>query len=335
MIRIKSNHHDEQITSIAWAITEFCDKRCNYCSSAYFLKSTKAKGVELYFPEERLALDDHIASMLPKVVTKGEIIFYGGEPTLHPRGIEYFNKFCKETAEDVRIIFITHGDISKEQLEMFDTSGKQNYIITMSYHYYQTKFEPWLENAKLLFSKFDNVLLSAIIPRQQTVWEDFRLKMRVMLDTGMNCEIKSEHDKNNEPDLRAIRHFKDLIDEANTWRSDLYGLVLSEGTTEIFLPNVKSMSQIPIIANKSICKTGQFIIVNNKLSRACTEGNYLNLTVDSTADGLKQYIDNISTTCGRNSCKDSTNTTTNITVFGASLKDKIYQDFIMCEMRDL
>ena len=335
MIRIKSNHHDENVVSLAWAITEFCDKRCNYCTSAYFLKSLKAKGIELYFPEERLALDDHIANMLPKVVTKGEIIFYGGEPTLHPRGIEYFNKLCKEMPEDVRIIFITHGDITKEQLESFDTNNRKNYVITFSYHYYQTKFEPWLENAKILSNKFDNLLLSAIIPRQQTVWEDFRNKMRVMLDTGMHCEIKSEHDKNNEPDLRAIREFKDLIDEANKWRTHLYGLVLSEGDAEVFLPNVKSMSQIPLIPNKSICKTGQFAIVNNRLARACGEGNYVDVSINTTPDELKKYIDNITLTCVKNVCKDSTNTTTNITVFGASLNDKKYKDFVMCEMKPI
>lgn len=336
MIRIKSNHSTEKITSVAWAITEFCDKRCNYCSSSYFLKSLKAKGIELFYADDRLKLDDHIANMLPNVVTNGEIIFYGGEPTLHPKGIDYFNKFCKETSEDVRIIFITHGDISAEQLESFNTWGKKNYIVTLSYHYYQTEFDRWLENAKLLAGKLDNILLSAIIPRQQTVWDDFKNKMQRMIDTGLNCEIKSEHDKNNEPDLRAIKHFKEMIDQTNAWREDnLYGLVLSENGKEVFLPNVKAMSQIPLVANKSICKTGQFIIVNHKFSRACTEGNDIDLTLNTTTTDVINYIDNITTTCNRAACKDSTNTTTDITVFGASLDDKIYQDFISCEMRQV
>lgn len=335
MIKIQTNHHtDGQVISIAWAITEFCDKRCNYCSSSYFLKSLKAKNVDLYFPEERLQIDDHIANILPKIVTKGELIFYGGEPTLHPRGIEYFNKFCKETDENVRIIFITHGDISKELLESFDTHGKKNYIITLSYHYYQTKFESWLENAKLMSSKFDNILLSAIIPRQQTVWDDFKAKMRIMLDSGMHCEIKSEHDKENEPDLRALRHFKDMIDEANAWRTDnMYGLELIENGNTVVLPNVKSIGQIPLIPNKSICRTRQFIIVNNRFSRACTEGNYLDIDVSTLADSIKNYIDTSAHTCEKAVCKDSTNTTTDIVVFGGSLTDKIYQDFILCENR--
>jgi hypothetical protein len=332
MITVESSHFSKnKIVSIAWAVTEFCQKHCHYCTAHNYLKSLKTEGVELFFPKEQLELDDKIVDMMIQTVKSGEINMFGGEPTLHPKGIEYFNRLCKETPNDVKILLTTHGDIDDDKILAIDPGNKINYGVSISYHFYQVKFDEWFEKVKLFDQNIENTLVSAIIPNSETVWPKFIENMQRIIDAGIRCELKSCYDRCNNPDSNALRVFNDMINETNklTRQNKTYGIIIKEGDRKITIPNIKQMAlQIPLVPNKTICTTGQFNIAQGYLTRACLIGNKLPVNKDTTLKDFQNYINNVTYTCPQQICTDSTNITTDLKIFGATLDDPKYKYFL-------
>lgn len=338
MIKIKANKTADEVMVVNWQLSRYCELSCHYCTSYEFTLTTKKNKHTVLYSDEELRVHDRIADILPKIVNRGNLMFYGGEPTLHPKGIEYFNKFCQETVDNhnVTIFLVTHGDISLEKISMLDPGQKKEHVISISYHHYQVKFEEWFEKVKLINQK-TNAFVSAIIPRQPKVWDQFEKNMRIIFESGINMELKSELDpKTNEPDMAGLARFKELFEDCIKHRNDVTNLYyvpklyLDDGKQTATIGNMKMMSVVPIIPNKTICKTRNFNITEGmNLRRACELGEKFQFTESTTLEDAKSYIERMSSiTCTRFMCTDSSNITTDLTVLGEDLTHPKFQKFI-------
>jgi organic radical activating enzyme len=341
MIKIQSTHHSgDNFVRVAWDVTEFCEKRCHYCVSYRWLKSLKAKDVEFDIPPERIELDDHMAKLIPQIMTEGDICFFGGEPTLHPKGIEYFNQMCRDTTKDTNILFATHGDIDEEKIRSFDPGNKENYMICVSYHYYQVKFEQWLEKVKIFQECIPNVYVSGLIPPQKKIWDQYRENINKIMDLGIRFELKPQLDPVlGEPDLGVIHYWKEDMAKAEKTFPRLvdnqtYGILLDDGNQKLRVPNAKFTPQIPLIAGQSLCQTKQFNLINGKFERACSLGDSIEIKTDTTVDELKNFVNNTKMMCPINACRDSSNITTNIAVMGADLSSPRFAEYAACEFTE-
>lgn len=133
MIKLTSSVDPNKI-SVYWALTKYCDKACHYCAASEFVLTTKKNKNLLECSDEKIELDDYIAKMLPELVPNGHIMFFGGEPTLHPKCIDYFNELCRVTKDnhEVTLYLITHGDVTEERIREINTHGKQEVAISIS-----------------------------------------------------------------------------------------------------------------------------------------------------------------------------------------------------------
>ena len=335
MIKISSRIPTDRVV-VHWQVSKFCEKDCHYCTAYNFkISVNKGKNVVSY-TDERIALDDKIAELLPQVVKKGNILLFGGEPTLHPKGIEYFNELCRVTRDnpDVTIFLVTHGDIEEEKIRAINTHGKKEHIISISYHYYQVNFPLWLEKVKL-FHKNNNVIASAIIPRRRIVWKQFEQNMRVLLDSGIPTELKSELDNlTNAPDHIGLQRFRDMYYEAANTRGEFLNsyyvneLYLEEGNRKEVVPDVEVLNDIPLMPGKSICNNRQFAITENVFKFSCDEGGQLILTQDTTAEQLLEFVGKNTITCTKSHCTETRQIPATIRVFGKTLDDPEYKDFL-------
>jgi len=345
MIKIKSSHHsDDGFVRIAWDVTEFCEKRCHYCTSYKFLKSLKAKDTVFDIPPERLAIDDTVAKLIPQLMTKGDVCFYGGEPSLHPKGIQYFNQMCIDSHEETNLLFVSHGDIDEAKIRSINPGNKKNYMVCVSYHFYQVKIDEWLEKVKLFKECIPNFYVTGLIPPQEKVWTQYRENVQKIMDTGVRFELKPQLDPiTGEPNIGVIQEFQDLLDiiDAKFGINDplregiKYGINLDDGNTKIKVPNAKFTPQIPLIAGKSICKTRQFNLIAGNFERACGVGEAIQIDANTTVEEVKHFIDNTAIMCPRQACTDSSNITTNIAVMGIDLTDAKFAEYAACEFTEV
>ena len=335
MIKITSNLPSDKVM-INWQVSKFCENACHYCTAYNFKISVKKGKNVVSYTDERIALDDKIAEMLPQVVKKGHILLFGGEPTLHPKGIEYFNELCRVTKDnpDVTIFLVTHGNIDDEKIRSINTHGKKEHIISISYHFYQVKFPLWLEKVKL-FHERSNIIASAIIPRRRIVWKQFEENMRVLLDSGIPTELKSELDNlTNEPDHNGLERFKDMYFEAANTRSEFLNsyyikeLYLDEGPRREIVPDIEVLGDIPIMPGKSICNNRQFAISENIFKFSCDEGGQLVLTPETTTEQVLEFMGKNTITCMKSRCTENRQIPATIRVFGKTLDDPEYKDFL-------
>jgi organic radical activating enzyme len=331
MIKIKSSHHaDDGFVRIAWDVTEFCEKRCHYCTSYKFLKSLKAKDTVFDIPPERLAIDDTVAKLIPQLMTKGDVCFYGGEPSLHPKGIQYFNQMCIDSHEETNLLFVSHGDIDEAKIRSINPGNKKNYMVCVSYHFYQVKIDEWLEKVKLFKECIPNFYVTGLIPPQEKVWTQYRENVQKIMDTGVRFELKPQLDPiTGEPNTGVIQEFQDLLDIIE------YGINLDDGNTKIKVPNAKFTPQIPLIAGKSICKTRQFNLIAGNFERACGVGEAIQIDANTTVEEVKHFIDNTAIMCPRQACTDSSNITTNIAVMGTDLTEAKFAEYAACEFTEV
>lgn len=335
MIKISSSTNPEY-KSVYWAITKFCDKACHYCAASEFVLTTKKKGNVLNYSDEDLALHDHIAEMLPILIPKGNILFFGGEPTLHPKCIEYFNDMCRKTRDnkDLTLFLITHGDVDEDIINAIDTHGKDECVISISYHHYQVKdFDRWVSRAKMFNERF-HTIVSAIVPRRPAVWDSFEEVILKLVDSNIPYELKAEFDAiANEPDFVSLKRFEQLhIDSANSRTEFLNSryntqMYFNDGVKTITIPDVKDMGSIPIVANNTLCSNKTLCIVENLLTWSCGEGNTMPITIESTIEDVQAFANQNRITCPRNSCTENRQVQSSITVLGTTLEDKRYQDF--------
>lgn len=333
MIKITSNMPMDR-TFVNWQLSRYCNKKCHYCTS--FDYAIRGKDVEVLYTDEEIRLHDNIASMLPKMIKHGNLQFYGGEPTLHPKGIEYFNNFCKETKDNdkVTVFLVTHGDIDEEKIRTVNPHGKREHIISISYHHYQVKFDNWFERVKV-WHENTNAIVAAIIPRNEKVWDAFELNVRTLMDYGIPLDIKSELDQVTlESDMNGIKRFKDLYYESGQNRSDFYTkhfidtMYFREGERVVEVNDIEVLNGIPIVAGRTICKNKQYGITEDEFGFACGEGHKMKLTEHTTIDDVQRFMDKHSTmTCERTHCCENRHLSNEITVIGGSLDDPKYKEF--------
>lgn len=335
MIKFTPSTHPEEI-AVYWALTKYCDKTCHYCAASEFVKTTKKNKNLLECSDEKIELDDHIAELLPELVTNGHIMFFGGEPTLHPKCIDYFNELCRVTKDNpnVTMYLITHGDVAEERIRSINTHGKHEVAISISYHYYQVDFEAWFEKVKI-FNGLFNVIVSALTPRRPAVWEQFEKNIRIIMASGIPVELKPEFDySTNDFDPISVNHFKELKLEAEKTRTPFLEsyhqevIHVTDGTRTETLTRIKDIGNIPVIPLKTVCSNKMFIILNDVLQFSCGEGRKLKLTKDIPSREVKEFINKNSIICTRNTCQENRTSPATITVAGATLEDKRFRDFV-------
>lgn len=334
MITITTSMPDTK-TVIHWQVSKFCEKSCHYCTAYDFMQTIKKDKAILYHPQEKIELDDKIVELLPQMVTNGHILLFGGEPTLHPKGIEYFNKLCYATKDnpDVVIFLVTHGDIDEAKIDAINTHGKKEHIVSISYHHYQIVFEEWLEKVKL-WNKKTNVLVSSIIPKQSAVWNSYADNMRTLLDVNISIDVKAELDnRTNIPDPNGIRNFTDLYYQGLKSQTDFIrsldkrSLFLQEGNV------VKTVNAtedaLPLVPNKTFCNSSQFVIADDRLSLSCNEGNILRLTTDTILEEVQTFMSTRNVICSKNFCSENRIAfPATIKIVGATLEDPQYRKFV-------
>jgi len=310
MITVTSNMPKDKLV-VHWQVSKFCEKSCHYCTAYDFMQTIKKDKAILHHPQDKIELDNHIANLLPEVVTNGNILLFGGEPTLHPRGIDYFNSLCYNTKEnpDVAIFLVTHGDIDLDKIKRVDTHGKPENIVSISYHYYQVDFYEWLEKVKL-WNKKTNVLVSAIIPRSKKVWNDFETNIITLFNEGIAVDVKSELDnKTNLPDKEGIKHFKELYNVGRKTQNqimkelDRRTLYISDGVQTL---NVNATEDaLPLNLNNTFCTTRQYTIAEDILKVSCDQGGTIKLTTDTTPEQLKVFTKENVISCTKDFCSEN------------------------------
>lgn len=332
MITVTSNMQETKKV-VHWQVSKFCEKSCHYCTAYDFMQTIKKDDSILHHPQSKIDLDDHIATLLPQVVTDGNILLFGGEPTLHPRGIDYFNSLCYNTKDnkDVAIFLVTHGDIDEGKIDLINTHGKREHIVSISYHHYQVNFPKWLERVKR-FDKKTNVLVSAIIPRRNTVWKDFEYNIRTLLENGIAVDIKSELDnKTNQPDPIGIEHFKDLYYAAKQTHSDITKeldrrtLYISDGTQTVTVNATEDA--LPLQPNNTFCTSTQYTIADDVFKISCDEGGKMQLSLDTTAEDMLDFASGGIIPCTKTHCTENRVAfPATIKILNATLDD--YKEFI-------
>jgi organic radical activating enzyme len=319
-------------TIVHWQVSKFCEKSCHYCTAYDFMQTIKKDKAVLYHPQEKIQLDDKIVELLPQIVTNGHILLFGGEPTLHPKGIEYFNELCRVTKDnpDVVIFLVTHGDIDESKIQSINTHGKKEHIISISYHHYQIVFEEWLEKVKL-WNELTNVLVSSIIPKQKSVWEAYENNMRVLLSTNIPVDIKAELDKKtNIPDANGPVHFKQLSLEATKTHTPFIDS-LNYRTIKLDNYSLYSGSKaLPLNPFKTFCNTSQYMIADNKLTKSCNEGTVFEINSNTSVDDINNYFtSNEIITCTKKFCTENrVSFPAIIKILDKTTADPEYQEFV-------
>jgi len=336
MITVTTDMPDNK-TVVHWQVSRFCEKSCHYCTAYDFMQTIKKDKAVLHHPKDKIELDDHIATLLPQVVTNGNILLFGGEPTLHPRGIDYFNSLCYNTKEnpDVAIFLVTHGDIDLDKIDNIETHNKQEHIVSISYHYYQVEFNEWIKKVKR-FNKKSNVLVSAIIPRSEKVWKQFENNILELFAEGISVDVKSELDnKTNLPDPKGFKHFKDLYEIGRKTQNEIMKkldtrtLYISDGN------NIETVyateSALPLKPKFTFCNTRQYTIADDILKVSCDEGGHLTLTQSTTADDIKEFTKGDIISCSKSFCSENRVAfPATVKILDAKLED--YKDFIASQL---
>lgn len=326
------NTANKDTRTVNWQLSLFCEKNCHYCTS-WDAKYTIARGKNtVSYSDEHLAIHDNIFNHLTRL-DSGIVMLYGGEPTLHPRGIEYFNRLCQDSVDNSKTIFlVTHGDIDYEKIYSIDPGEKDSYVISISYHYLQVKFEEWFEKVKLFHSRL-KVMVSAVIPRQKRIQKQFRQNIYTLLEAGINVELKLEFDRNLDTSVEDYETFKDLIDLANGRNIYLErhagSIMLEDGKSQYEINIVAMMLGIPIIKGRTFCANRQFgISSRNILSASCSQGKHYEITADTSWEEFNEYLsENSNIMCTRHSCTENRHDISSLRIMG-DLEMDVFQEFL-------
>jgi len=306
MINIYSKNSENK-NIFNWQLSKYCEKRCHYCTSYDFRKSLSKKVLNDYSDDE-LKLDDHIFKLLNEQESS-IIMLYGGEPTLHPKGIEYFNNLRVDHLK----ILVTHGDISQEKIGSIAPKG--NHLISISYHMLQVQFDKWIININN-FKRF-NCIISCIIPRDVKLHDEFEKNVLILLSKNFNVELKLELDRNLETCSISYNRFKNLMlhcESNNYFYIADRDIIIEDANANVQKTIHASdvMHGIPILKN-TICTNKQYGISSNKFSASCGEGNIIEIDTS-----IKQLPINECRIikCSRDSCTESRHDINNIKMFG-------------------
>lgn len=315
MIQITNQIPNDTIT-FNWQLSKFCDKFCRYCTSKDERTSLKDITRNRYTNEEILTHDKILEFLLSQ--TNCNINFYGGEPTLHPKFLEYYESVMNKYIDDksVYIFLTTHGDLDTILIDNIKKlcMTKPEHIISVSYHLLQVSFETWVN--KLWPLKMDcNIIISAIIPRDQQYWDMFNMNIHLLLKYGFNVELKGEFDKYLEIDESSINRFKDLIKLCEIssklrMRPNLkQDIVFKENgkITKTIKYEDRLNLALALSPIKTLCYNRQFGINSfNQFSASCSEGTLLQITPDTDIKEIEKSLKiNNCITCTRTSCSEN------------------------------
>lgn len=291
---IKFSHN-----SYEWKISNQCNKNCHYCIER---KNTTLKKDYYDISEEELRNHERIFKFLNNTEI-GKVELCGGEPTMHPKGIYYFNKLCKDSVnkKDKHIYLITHGDISPEKITELNPGEKDQHLVAISYHHYQVDFLDWIQKV-IKIKERCNVMVSAIIPKHSKYWTDILTNLNIILNYGIDLQIKLELDQNNNNvvDTESYEYFKGIIKnsrEKNKYFKGLskYSSILRDTiTNECFeIKNRKIVTiGIPILKNRTICQNYQYGIFDNIISSSCGVGKDMEITHNTTDKEIEESLRN-------------------------------------------
>lgn len=327
-----------------WKIADQCEKTCPYCIER---RDTK---YALDYRITQTELDNHerVFRYLNDVVQAGQIEFCGGEPTLHPKGIDYFNALCQNSVgnPDKLIRLVTHGDIDYDKIERIDIGGKKEHLIAISYHYDQVDFPVWLDKVKRIHEKCPEVVISVVIPMKSTNWENIRTNLFKILDENINLHVKLEFNRKFENNVshESYEYFAEVIKQAtetNTFfkRIEEYKTLVVDTklnkTYELQNSKILAINQ-PIVPGKTMCNTVQMGIFGNVITSSCKEGPVqLEITKDTTDEEITQAINsNRNIMCKSNNCMVSRHFNTMRYVSGIDFDNELFAEFrdmIGCE----
>jgi pyruvate-formate lyase-activating enzyme len=311
----KANGFSSGQNTYDWFISRYCEKVCPYCIAA----AETARGKKRpNYKEEELLIHDKIFEYL-KTKTNCQICLIGGEPTLHPKGIEYFNEFCKNSLNDpsVHVFLLTHGDIPLSSIEQFNCYGKEEHALLITYHPSQSNFDEWLEKLKLFNNKL-NVLVTLIIPNNDEETDHIYKTWEYLMDLGFLINIRLEVDVYHKTYPENLLKYKPLLDRLDKQKQlEIYdqSVVEIENGVETYYKSYDMLKGFDLIPGKTICSNRQFgISSSNVLSAACTQRKReLVITLDTTFSEMDKVVsENTFIKCQATNCVEISNSANQI-----------------------
>jgi organic radical activating enzyme len=323
--------------ALNWSVTRYCQFNCHYCTSKDFLISVKKTGLETAVHEDDLvATHDKIIDMIPRVVKQGHIFLTGGDPTAHPKGIEYFNTLCRELKnnENVLICLSTHGDVAVERLLEFDTHSKKDHLIIVSYHMAQVRnrFKEWVEKIKTFYDQGHNIVMSGVIPRQQKQWDQFKENLEYVSSLGIPLEIKPEICRQQmHTDADGLMYMKDLYASSVKERNPIANRMIVRPTdieddkgNKFTMNNIRIVNQVPLVPGRTFCFTKQFEINEDaNIGYTCGQGGRIQLTPNTTDQEFRDFLYQQPLRCQSDICHEP-KFVPEATVLGKDLTDEEY-----------
>lgn len=290
--------------ALNWSVTRYCQFNCHYCTSKDFLISVKKLGMEhAIHSDELIATHDHIIDMIPRVIKQGHVFLTGGDPTAHPKGIEYFNTLCKNTLDNdnVLICLSTHGDVELERLMQFDTHGKKQHLIIVSYHMAQVRdrFEEWVDKIKRFYDQGHNIVMSGVIPRQEKQWDQFKGNLEYVDNLGIPLEIKPEICRQQmHTDANGLMYMKELYAKTVKERNNIANKMIvrpveieDDKNNKFTMNNVRIVNQVPLVPGQTFCFTKQFEINEDaNIGFTCGQGGRQQLSPITSDEEFRDFI---------------------------------------------
>ena len=299
-----------------WRIIDTCDKACPYCIESKSI--TRGKVIE--YDHKLLKDQRRIMDYLVELV-EGNIEFCGGEPTQHPKAIEWFNELCSEPYKNKFIYFVTHGDISPEQILEFNPITS-NHLVTVTYHPTQVNFVDWYLKLLELQDRV-NLMVTVVIPKEKTHWNRL-LNELLVISKHHDIQIKFEL-YNNVVSYEAKDYFKTIINLPNRYfANNSHPNAIIDNNGHKYLDDHKITVSLPIIDN-AICNNNMFGIFGNVLQASCAQGKSLTLNDTITNQYINDFISTSILICSNKFCSQQYRFNT-IRMPG-SLNNPIYNEY--------
>ena len=343
MIKFSTNIPKDYI-ALNWSVTRYCQFNCHYCTSKDFLISVKKTGLETAVHEDELvATHDKLVDTIPRVIKQGHVFMTGGDPTAHPKGIEYFNTLCKNTLDndDVTICLSTHGDVDLSRLMEFNTHGKKQHLIIVSYHMAQVRdrFEEWVHKIKAFHDQGHNIVLSGVIPRQTKQQDGFKNNLEYIHKLGIPLEIKPEICRQTmHTDANGLMYMKELYAKTLQGRNSITEKQLvrpveieDDKNNKFTMNNIRIVNQVPLVPGKTFCFTKQFEVNEDaKIVFTCGQGGGQQLSSNTTDEQFRDWLYQAPLRCQSDICHEP-KFVPEATVLGKDLTDeeytKVYQGY--------
>ena len=316
-MNISPKEFNPGILNYEWRIISLCDKNCHYCIEREHIdRSVKT----IFIDKDRFANQHNIFEFLRK--EKGNVEFCGGETTLHPKAIEWFNQLCHENVNNSRNIqMVSHGDISLEKINEFDPGDKKEHLLMISYHFYQVDFNEWFKKLLLLKDKM-NVRCSVVIPSLKQNWEQLKTNLEtIKKHFQLLIKLELQNDKYN---IEGYEYFKDLID------TDVFDLGNPDSyitdSDKVYRTNHQITVSLPIVKNKSLCKNVMIAIFDDVFSASCGQGKTFKVLHDTEHKDIKNKLsNNTRIMCTQDDCSQQYRFN-NITI-AKKFDDELFDDF--------